>query len=79
MPGLWFFSFTDHETARYLLESMPDTLKAYDESEIADQLVQARQKKNQNKNPTQSGSAMLVKLYSLEDVVAEAIAALIGR
>ncbi|KAH8114425.1 hypothetical protein DFH11DRAFT_1594301 [Phellopilus nigrolimitatus] len=67
----------DHETARYLIETMPDVLQTYDESEIADQLLQARQKKVCHvKTASQGGSA--TSTCSLEETVAEAISALVG-
>ncbi|KAL5501738.1 hypothetical protein ACEPAH_8998 [Sanghuangporus vaninii] len=64
----------DHEIARYLREVMPDVLQAYDETEIVDQLLQARQKNsNATKSPSQVGSST-----SLANRVSEAITALLG-
>lgn len=62
----------DHETARYLLESMPRTLKSYDESEVADQLLQARQKHKS------AGTTSSEVSPSLEDIVSAAVVTLVG-
>ncbi|KAL5482492.1 hypothetical protein ACEPAI_9086 [Sanghuangporus weigelae] len=64
----------DHEIARYLREVMPDVLQAYDETEIVDQLLQARQK---NSNATKS-SSQVGSSTSLANRVSEAITALLG-
>ncbi|OCB88247.1 hypothetical protein A7U60_g4653 [Sanghuangporus baumii] len=64
----------DHEIARYLREVMPDVLQAYDETELVDQLLQARQKNsNATKTSSQAGSST-----SLANRVSEAISALLG-
>ncbi|THH01108.1 hypothetical protein EW145_g6976 [Phellinidium pouzarii] len=68
----------DHETARYLIETMPDILQTYNESEVVDQLLQARQKKAAyNKAATQDLGPSTISC-SLEATVAEAVAALVG-
>lgn len=64
---------TDLETARYLLETMPDALKAFDESEVADQLLHVRQKKNKEPGTSPTGIPT-----SLEELVTEAVVALLG-
>ncbi|KAL5519886.1 hypothetical protein ACEPAG_1546 [Sanghuangporus baumii] len=64
----------DHEIARYLREVMPDILQPYDETEIVDQLLQARQKNSDaTKSSSQVGSST-----SLANKVSEAITALLG-
>ena len=69
-------SIADHETARYLLETMAGPLQAFNEAEIADQLLQARQKKTSvGKISMRSTETQPV---SLEDLVTEAITALLG-
>lgn len=64
--------FIDDETAKYLLETMPSELGAFNDAEVADQLVQARGKKN---TKAAQGAISL----SFEERVAEAIASLLGR
>lgn len=68
---------TDHETARYLLESMP-ALRKFNESEVMDQLLQARQKKSNSKFTISSTSRMptFSSGNTLESTVADALAAL---
>ncbi|KAI5118806.1 hypothetical protein M0805_005148 [Coniferiporia weirii] len=68
----------DHETARYLIETMPDILQTYDESEVVDQLLQARQKKATIGKISAQGTETPSTSCSLEATVAEAIAALVG-
>ena len=65
----------DHETARYLLESMP-ALRKIDESEVMDQLLQARQKKSSKSMIASSGTPTSTCENSFEATVADAMAAL---
>jgi len=70
----------DHETACYLLETMPSVLQAYNEAEIADQLLQARQKKaTSNKASTHGTGSASASVVTMEEVVADAVAALTGH
>ena len=65
------YLFIDHETARFLRGVMPDILERFNEADIADQLLQARQKLMRISN--QHDGAV-----SLEDRVAEAITTLVS-
>ena len=63
--------FLDSDIASFLLDTMSNTLKSFNASEIVNQLSQARQK-------LIGESKTLSSAIQLEDIVFEAVSALIG-